>query len=177
MVVRPTTSLMQNRVRVLFASDTTRPASHHTVPPPAQRTSSLHNPLLSSPSFSSAWSASLSAATSPHSLVLEQALAETIVRLPQAEKAAFAQASKTTDERTLLSRVQTYDAAHKRSNQAIAWNSLTDLTLRRFEAGESTLQRLLNIPSLESINLPNIAWKGDGCWIRIMRNLRKKKIE
>jgi hypothetical protein len=45
--------------------------------------------------------------------VLEKALAKTLEKLPQAEKAAFAQASKTIDERTLLSRVHTYDAAHK----------------------------------------------------------------
>jgi hypothetical protein len=45
--------------------------------------------------------------------VLENALAKTLEKLPQAEKAAFAQASKTIDERTLLSRVHTYDAAHK----------------------------------------------------------------
>ena len=45
--------------------------------------------------------------------MLEKALTKTLEKLPQAEKAAFAQASKTIDERTLLSRVQTYDAAHK----------------------------------------------------------------
>jgi hypothetical protein len=104
---------MQNRVRALFASDSTHPAPPNTVPPPAQRTSSLHAPPLSSPSCPSASSASLSAATSPHGLVLEKALAKTLEKLPQAEKAAFAQASKTIDERTLLSRVHTYDAAHK----------------------------------------------------------------
>lgn len=53
------------------------------------------------------------AATSSHSLVLEKALAKTLETLPQAEKAAFAQALKTVDERTLLSRVRAYDAAHK----------------------------------------------------------------
>jgi hypothetical protein len=106
---------MQNRVRALFASDTTgtRPASPNTVLPPAQPTSSLHAPPLSSPSCPSTSSASLSAATSSHSLALEKALAKTLEKLPQAEKAAFAQASKTIDERTLLSRVHTYDAAHK----------------------------------------------------------------
>jgi hypothetical protein len=104
---------MQNRVRALFASDTTRSAPLNTVPPPpAQRTSS-HAPPLSSPSYPSASSASLSAATSSHSLVLEKAYAKSLEKLPQAEKAAFAQASKTIDERTLLSRVHTYDAAHK----------------------------------------------------------------
>jgi hypothetical protein len=45
--------------------------------------------------------------------VLEKALARTLEKLPQAEKAAFAQASKTIDERTLLSRVRAHDAAHK----------------------------------------------------------------
>jgi hypothetical protein len=41
------------------------------------------------------------------------ALAKTLEKLPKAEKAAFAQASTTVDERTLLSNVQAYDAAHK----------------------------------------------------------------
>jgi hypothetical protein len=45
--------------------------------------------------------------------VLEKALGKALEELPQAEKAAFEQASKTIDERTLLSRVQAYDAAHK----------------------------------------------------------------
>jgi hypothetical protein len=45
--------------------------------------------------------------------VLEKALAKTLEKLLQAERAAFAQASKTIDERTLLSRVHAYDAAHK----------------------------------------------------------------
>ena len=40
-------------------------------------------------------------------------MAKTLEKLPQAEKAAFAQASKTIDERTLLSRVNAYDAAHR----------------------------------------------------------------
>ena len=45
--------------------------------------------------------------------MLEKALTKTLEKLPEAEKAAFAQASRTIDERTLLSRVKTYDAAHK----------------------------------------------------------------
>jgi hypothetical protein len=45
--------------------------------------------------------------------VLEEALATFSKTIPDAEKAAFEQASKTIDERVLLSDVQTYDAAHK----------------------------------------------------------------
>lgn len=55
----------------------------------------------------------LSVATTSYSSVIEKASAKTLEKLPQAEKAAFAQASKTIDERTLLSRVHAYDAAHK----------------------------------------------------------------
>jgi hypothetical protein len=63
------------------------------------------------------------------------------------------------------------------NNRIIAWNGLTDLTLRRFQVGELTLQRLLNIPSMERISLHNIALKGDGCWIRVMTKLQKEKLE
>jgi hypothetical protein len=104
---------MQIRVRGFFESDTARPAPLNTVSTPTQHTSALHAPPLSSPSCPPASSATPSAATSSHSLVLEKALAKTLEKLPQAEKIVFAQASKTIDERTLLSRVHTYDAAHK----------------------------------------------------------------
>ena len=45
--------------------------------------------------------------------MLEEALATFSKTIPDAEKAAFKQASKTIDERALLSDVQAYDAAHK----------------------------------------------------------------
>ncbi|UPX17637.1 uncharacterized protein EKO05_0007979 [Ascochyta rabiei] len=104
---------MQNRLRALFTSDTTPSSPPHRAPlPPAQQTSSPAPPL-SSPPCLPASSTALSVATTSHSSVLEKALAETLKKLPQAEKAAFAQASKTIDERTLLSRVHAHDAAHK----------------------------------------------------------------
>ncbi|OAG06012.1 ankyrin [Paraphaeosphaeria sporulosa] len=104
---------MQNRVRALFTSDITPSAPPHRFPlPPAQQASSPAPPL-SSPPCPPASSTDLSVATTPRSLVLEKALAKTLEKLPQAEKAAFAQASKMIDERTLLSRVHAYDAAHK----------------------------------------------------------------
>jgi hypothetical protein len=104
---------MQNRVRALFTSDTTHSAPPHRGPlPPAQQTSSPAPPLAS-PRCPPASSTGLSITTTSRSLVLEKALARTLEKLPQAEKAAFAQASKTIDERTLLSRVHAYDAAHK----------------------------------------------------------------
>jgi hypothetical protein len=104
---------IQNRVRALFTSDTTHSAPPHIVPlPPAQQTSSPAPPLSSPPS-PTASSTGLSVTTTSRSLVLEKALARTLEKLPQAEKAAFAQASKTIDERTLLSRVHACDAAHK----------------------------------------------------------------
>jgi hypothetical protein len=59
----------------------------------------------------------------------------------------------------------------------VAWNGLTDLTLQRFEVGESTLRELLDIPSMESVSLRNIALQGDGCRIRIRTSLGKKRFE
>ncbi len=53
------------------------------------------------------------ASATSRSPLLEEALAKTLGKLSEGEKAAFLQASKTIDERTLLSGVRTYDAAHK----------------------------------------------------------------
>lgn len=47
------------------------------------------------------------------SLVLENALAKTLEELPEAKRVAFTQASKKINKRNLLSRVHTYNAAHK----------------------------------------------------------------
>jgi hypothetical protein len=94
----------RDRVRALFAPKTDRPASSHIVPIlPAQQTSSPPAPKPSPPPCSAASSSPL----------LEKALAKTLEKLPNAEKAVFEQASKTIDERTLLSNVRAYDAAHK----------------------------------------------------------------
>ncbi|KAF3010907.1 hypothetical protein E8E13_009909 [Curvularia kusanoi] len=107
---------VQNRFRALFTSDTTPAAPPHSVPlRPAQQTSSP-TPPLSSPPCPPALSTDLSVAATSRGSVLEKALARTLEELPQAEKAAFAQASKTIDERTLLSRVNAYDAAHRDSS-------------------------------------------------------------
>lgn len=104
---------MQNRIRALFTSDTTHSTPPHRVPlPPVQQTSSPAPPLSSPPSPPVS-STDLSVATTSRSQVLEKALARTLEKLPQAEKAAFAQASKAIDERTLLSSVHAHDAAHK----------------------------------------------------------------
>ena len=54
-----------------------------------------------------------STAATSRSVVLEEALATFSKTIPDAEKAAFEQASQTIDEHILLSGVQTYDAAHK----------------------------------------------------------------
>ena len=102
---------MQNRVRALFTSDTTPAAPPHKVPlRPAQQTSSPAPPLSSPPCPPAS---STSIATTSRGSVLEKALAKTLEKLPQAEKAAFAQASKTINEWTLLSCVNAYDAAHR----------------------------------------------------------------
>jgi hypothetical protein len=63
------------------------------------------------------------------------------------------------------------------NNREIAWNGLTDLTLQRFVVEEWTLQRLLNVPSMESTSLYNIELEYGGCWRSIMANLQKKKFE
>jgi hypothetical protein len=110
---------VQNRVRALFASDTTPlPVPPPTAPPrpllpPAQQTPSLPAPLPSvSPRPTTSSGGALASATS-RSPLLEEALAKTLGKLSEGEKAAFLQASKTIDERTLLLGVRTYDAAHK----------------------------------------------------------------
>ena len=53
------------------------------------------------------------ASATSRSPVLEKALAKTLGKLSEGEKTAFLQVSKTLDERTLLSGVRKYDAAHK----------------------------------------------------------------
>ncbi|RAR13708.1 ankyrin repeat-containing protein [Stemphylium lycopersici] len=111
---------LQNRVRALFASDTPPPPVPPPIAPPprpllppAQQTLSLPVPLPSiSPRPTISSGGTLASATS-RSPLLEEALAKTLGKLSEGEKAAFLEASKTIDERTLLSDVRTYDAAHK----------------------------------------------------------------
>ena len=130
---------MQNRFRALFASDTIRPTPTHTHPlPAAQLTSSPNAPLPSSRLCPPASSAGLSAATTSHILILEEALKKVLDKLSPAEKAAFEQASETIDERTLLFAVQKHDAAHKADSsfrpQAERLSKFLDL-LHRFMGG------------------------------------------
>ncbi|KAI1560042.1 Ankyrin repeat protein [Pyrenophora tritici-repentis] len=133
---------IQNRVRALLASDTnvthSAPPTRTAPLPSAQQTASPRAPLPSSPPCLTRSSAGLSAATTSHSLVLEKALAKALEKLPEAERAVFAQASKTIDEQTLLFRVQTYDATHKDDSlfrpHAERLSKLLDL-LNRFMGG------------------------------------------
>lgn len=53
------------------------------------------------------------ASAKSRSPLLEEAIAKILDKLSKGDKAAFLQASETIDERTLLSCVRTYDAAHK----------------------------------------------------------------
>jgi hypothetical protein len=62
-------------------------------------------------------------------------------------------------------------------NRWINWNRLTVLTLRRFVIRESTLRWLLDIPSIKSISLRNMALDADGCWMNLLTNLREKEFE
>jgi hypothetical protein len=57
----------------------------------------------------------------------------------------------------------------------VAWPLLTHLTLRGFAAGEPTLQRLFSLPHLRSISISRVGLEDDGCWIRIMTALQKRK--
>jgi hypothetical protein len=104
----------ESRVRALLAPDTTRSVSPTVIPPLiAQRTSTPLSPFPPSPTVSSGGAP---APTASRNLVLEKALVIYLQKLPETEKAVFAQESKTVDEQTLLSDVRAYDAAHKDSS-------------------------------------------------------------
>ncbi|KAI8937256.1 hypothetical protein NX059_006465 [Plenodomus lindquistii] len=95
---------VKGKLRALLASDAARPA-------PAPTNSPLTRPTSTTPTPSTAPNVNASAATS-HGPILEKALGGVLAKLPQAEKAAFTQASAKIDEHTLLVRVKTYDAEH-----------------------------------------------------------------
>jgi hypothetical protein len=101
--------------------------------PPAQRTSS-YTPLHPSSPCPPASSAGLSAATTSHALVLEEALTEVPEKLPLAEKAVFAQPSKTFDKRTVLSDVQYLAIA-----PLISHSSEVEITKERLNCAESLM--------------------------------------
>jgi hypothetical protein len=96
---------LQNRVRTLFAPNVTNPAS-------AQQT--LSSPVSQSSLATSGQSAQVT--TTSRNLALEKALVIHLQKIPDAEKAACVQASKTIDERTQLSNVRAHDVAHKDSS-------------------------------------------------------------
>jgi hypothetical protein len=101
---------LRDRLRAAFTSDPASSASTSDLPSPhAQPTagSSPSPPTLAPPN------GSLSTKVTSQSAVLEEALATISKTIPEAEKAAFEQASKAIDERALLSDVQKYDATHK----------------------------------------------------------------
>jgi hypothetical protein len=96
-------------MRALLGPEPTRSASSDVVPTLlAQQTLSPPSPSPPSPTASSG-----GAPATSQNLVLEKALVIHLQKLPEAEKAAFAQASRTLDEQTLLSDVREYDVAHK----------------------------------------------------------------
>jgi hypothetical protein len=110
---------VQNCVRVLFVLDTTPllvllpTALPYSLLLPAQQTRSLPASLLLvslRPTTLSGGALALATSRSP---LLEEALAKTLGKLSKGEKAAFLQALKTIDKRTLLLGVRTYNAAHK----------------------------------------------------------------
>ncbi|KAF5852242.1 hypothetical protein GGP41_001012, partial [Bipolaris sorokiniana] len=110
---------IQNRVRTLFAPEATRPSSSPAHParlvalPLGQQTASPSASLPPSSPGVATPSGVASASVTPQGLVLEKALAKTLKELPESETAAFVQASKSIDERALLSKVHAYDVAHK----------------------------------------------------------------
>lgn len=102
---------LRHRLRAAIASDRTSSASI-TGPSPshAQQATTLPS---SSPPTSTPSNGTSSATATSRSAVLEEALVTFSKTIPDTEKAAFEQASKTIDEWALISDVQTYDAAHK----------------------------------------------------------------
>lgn len=100
----------RNRIRPFFTSDVTASISPVGPPPPLAQSTSATPP--STPLVTTS-NGGISAIATPRSLVLEKALATHLQKIPEAEKAAFEQASKTINERDLLSDVWAYDAAHK----------------------------------------------------------------
>lgn len=102
---------MRNRVRAFFTSDATNPPSILSGP---QSTVQSISPLNSSSVSSiTASNGGAPASVTLRSQVLEKALMSRLQKIPEAEKAAFLEASKTIDEHALLSDVQGYDLAHK----------------------------------------------------------------
>ncbi|KAF2736367.1 hypothetical protein EJ04DRAFT_171467 [Polyplosphaeria fusca] len=102
---------LRDRLRAAFTSDSASSASTSGLPPPhAQPATTVSFPSPPTPAPSNG---SSSATVTSRNAVLEEALATFSKTIPDAEKAAFEQASKTIDERALLSNVQTYDAVHK----------------------------------------------------------------
>ncbi|KAF2994958.1 hypothetical protein E8E13_002790 [Curvularia kusanoi] len=85
-------------------------ASPVVSPTPPRGSSPAPPPPVSSPPASNA--ASPVTKTSKYS-VLDKAFTKASEKVPETEKVAFVQASKTIDEKNLLTRVRAYDAAHK----------------------------------------------------------------
>lgn len=105
---------VQNRVRALFTTDSGRAGS---LPEPlAQQISVPSTPVRPSSPCLTAPSGGTPASKTSHNPLILKALSETIEKLPQSERAAFVQASKTIEEHTILSNVRAYDAAHKENS-------------------------------------------------------------
>ncbi|KAF2738865.1 hypothetical protein EJ04DRAFT_28172 [Polyplosphaeria fusca] len=104
---------LRDRLRAAFTPDPTGTSAALTAgpsPPHAQQATTLSPSSLPIPASLNGVS---SATTTSRSAVLEEALVAFSRTIPDAEKAAFEQASKTIDEQSLLSDVRTHDAAHK----------------------------------------------------------------
>jgi hypothetical protein len=111
----------RDRFKALFTSGATGLASSRENPrPPAQQTSFTLSPSSNAPTPSTnappspnAPHGGVLAPTAPRKTVLEKAVTEYLKKIPEAEKAAFAQMSKSLDDQTLISNVRAYDVAHK----------------------------------------------------------------
>lgn len=102
---------LRDRVRAAFTSNSTSSASTTGFPSPLAQPASTGS-SSSPPTLTPSNGSSLTTLTSRNA-VLEEALATFSKTIPDAEKAAFEQASKTIDERALLSDVRKYDVTHK----------------------------------------------------------------
>ena len=102
---------LRDRLRAALTSDPASSASTSRLPlPHAQQATIASSLSLPTPAPSSGNS---STTITSRNAALEEALATFSKTIPDVEKATFEQASKTIDERALLSDVQAYDAAHK----------------------------------------------------------------
>jgi len=102
---------LRDRLRAALTSDPASSILPSRLPSPhAQQAAAGSSPSPPTPTASNGNSSTI---VTSRNAALEEALAIFSKSIPDAEQATFKEASKTLDERALLSDVQAYDAAHK----------------------------------------------------------------